>query len=93
MANRRTIPPDEPWARGPATMDAIHGYPVRGALGVCAMPTRTPIRRLFLCNEQVVPGLGTEGTFLAAWTVARLITKADRKKEWMRRGLWTKVEI
>ncbi len=93
VRHRRTLSPDEPWTRGPATMEAIHGYPVRGALGVCAMPSSTPFRRLFLCNDQVVPGLGVEGLFLASASVARLVTRADRRKEWMRRGLFTKIEL
>jgi len=87
------LPPDEPWSRGASTMETLFGYPVRGALGVCALPIRTPIDRLLLCNEQVIPGLGLEGSFLTAWSAARIVTKADRKKEWMRRGLWTKVEL
>lgn len=74
-------------------MEPLHGYPVKGALGVCAMPVRLPVRRLLLCNPQVVPGLGLEGTLLSAWSTARVITRTDRKKEWMRRGLWTKVEL
>lgn len=87
------LAPSEPWSRGPATMEPLHGYPVKGALGVCAMPVRLPVRRLLLCNPQVVPGLGLEGTLLSAWSAARIITRSDRKKEWMRRGLWTKVEL
>jgi phytoene dehydrogenase-like protein len=90
---RRLVPPEEPWSRGPSTMEMLCGFPVRGALGVCALPIRTPLRRLLLCNDQVVPGLGLEGTFLTAWSAARIVTKSDRKKEWMRRGLWTKVEL
>lgn len=90
---RKTIPPEEPWSRGPETMDGVYGYPVRGMLGVCAMPSRTPLDRLYLCNDQVVPGLGLEGSLLAAASVARLVVKHDRRKEWMRRGLWTKSEI
>lgn len=93
VAHGCQVAPDEPWSRGPTTMEALYGYPVRGALGVCAMPIRMPIGRLLLCNEQVVPGLGLEGSFLTAWSAARIVTKADRKKEWMRRGLWTKVEL
>lgn len=93
VANGRHVTPDEPWSRGPSTMEVLYGYPVRGALGVCAMPIRMPIRRLLLCNDQVAPGLGLEGSFLTAWSAARIVTKADRKKEWMRRGLWTKVEL
>ncbi len=86
-------PPADPFSRGPTTMRAIFGYPVLGPLGVTAMPIRTPIRRLLVCNDQVVPGLGMEGTFLAAWSAARIVTRSDRRKKWMRRGLWTKVEI
>ncbi|HJK90018.1 MAG TPA: hypothetical protein RMH26_04700, partial [Polyangiaceae bacterium LLY-WYZ-15_(1-7)] len=89
----RLVPPEEPWSRGPQSMPVVHGYPVRGPLGVCGLPVRTPIKRLLLCNEQIVPGLGDEGSFLAAWSAARVVTRSDRKKEWMRRGLWTKVEI
>jgi len=85
--------PPEPWTRGPATMERVHGYPVPSALGVCALPVRTPIRRLLMCNGQVAPGLGQEGEFLAAWSAAKVISRADRKKERMRRGLFTKVEI
>lgn len=84
---------DEPWTRGPATMEPVYGYPVRTTLGVFAFPTRTPIRRLLLCGPHVAPGLGEEGAFLTAWSTARLVTRSDRRKEWMRRGLWTKVEI
>ena len=93
IAGGRLVPPEEPWSRGPQSMPVVHGYPVRGPLGVCGLPVRTPIKRLLLCNEQIVPGLGDEGSFLAAWSAARVVTRSDRKKEWMRRGLWTKVEI
>lgn len=85
--------PDEPWTRGPSTMETVYGFPVPGALGVCALPVRTPIKRLLACSPEVVPGLGDEGTFLAAWSAARLVTKSDRRKEWMRRGVWTKLEV
>src|SRR5690606_34109064 len=30
---RRLVPPEEPWSRGPNTMEMLCGYPVRGALG------------------------------------------------------------
>jgi glycine/D-amino acid oxidase-like deaminating enzyme len=90
---RRFIPSTEPWTRGPEHMRAVYGYPVTTALGTSAMPVRTPIRRLLLCNDQVVPSLGEEGELLAAWSAARIVARSDKKKEWMRRGLWTKVEI
>jgi phytoene dehydrogenase-like protein len=85
--------PSEPWHRGPRTMPVVYGFPVHRTLGLCALPIRTPIKRLLLCNAQVVPGLGLEGQFLTAWSAARIVTRSDRKKEWMRRGLWTKVEV
>ncbi|MGD8316665.1 MAG: hypothetical protein PVH21_17810 [Myxococcales bacterium] len=78
----------DPWARGPYTMKALYEYPTRRALGVCALPTRTPVRGVFLCNEQVAPGLGFEGAFLAATSVAKLVSALYRKRDWLRRGPW-----
>ncbi|MFZ1863590.1 MAG: FAD-dependent oxidoreductase [Polyangiales bacterium] len=78
----------DPWTRGPYTMKAIYEYPTRRALGVCALPTRTPVRGVFLCNEQVAPGLGFEGAFLAATSVARIVSALYRKRHWVRRGPW-----
>ncbi|MFK7992433.1 MAG: hypothetical protein AB8I08_40805, partial [Sandaracinaceae bacterium] len=86
-------PSPSPWARGPQTMQAVFGYPVVSGLGVCALPVRAPIKRLLICNGQVAPGLGLEGAFLTAWSAARLVSRSDRKKEWMRRGRWGKLEI
>lgn len=88
-----TLAPEEPWRRGAHTMRPVYGYPVTSAFGLAALPVRTPFQKLLLCNRQVVPGLGAEGELLAAWSTARIVTRSDRKKEWMRRGLWTKVEI
>lgn len=93
MVDRKQLAPPDPWDRGPGAMPVVHGFPVKTALGLGALPVRTPVKRLLLCNEQVVPGLGQEGAFLAAWSAARVISKTDRKKEWMRRGRWTKLEI
>ena len=93
MMEGRELVPDQPWSRGPATMRPLYGYPVTSALGVCALPVRTPVKRLLLCNDQVVPGLGQEGELLAAWSAARVVTKSDRKRALIRRGRWAKVEI
>lgn len=93
IEGNRVVPTSEPWRRGAHTMDALFGYPVRGALGICGLPVRTPVRRLLLCNNQIVPGLGAEGAFVTASSVARVVQRKDRRKDWMRRGLWTKVEI
>ena len=74
-------------------MRPVYGYPVTTSLGVCSLPVRAPIKRLVICNDQVVPGLGLEGRFLAAWSAARVISRSDKKKEWMRRGRWGKLEL
>jgi hypothetical protein len=84
------LPCSDPWSRGPYTMRAIYEYPTRRALGVCALPTRTPVRGVFLCNEQVAPGLGFEGAFLTATSVAKLISSRYRKQDWLRRGPWAR---
>lgn len=82
------LPSSDPWTRGPHTMRAVYEYPTRHALGVCALPTRTPVRGIFLCNEQVAPGLGLEGSFLAATSVAKIIGSQYRRQDWLRRGPW-----
>lgn len=64
-----------------------------GYLGLAGEPIRGPIERTLLVGRTVLPGLGQEGQLLAAWGAARLITRTDRKKERMRRDMWTKVEI
>jgi hypothetical protein len=44
-------------------------------------------------GRSAMPALGQEGELLAAWSVARIITRTDRKKERMRREMWSKVEL
>jgi hypothetical protein len=78
----------DPWARGPSTMRTVYDYPTRRAMGVCALTTRTPVRGVFLCNEQIAPGLGLEGSFLTATSVAKLIGSEYRRRDWLRRGPW-----
>ncbi len=85
------MPPDH-WTRGPDTMPVVYEFPRTDIHGTCALPIRTPIKRLLLCNEQVVPGLGLEGSFLAAWSAARTVTRA-LNRDWMNRGRWTKVDL
>ena len=74
-------------------MTVTHDYPVTTYFGLCAMPVRTPIRHLLLCNRQVLPSLGLEGQLLAAASAARIVSHADRRREWMRQGLWNRVRI
>lgn len=86
------VAPPDAFRRGPETMSALYTYPRMSLHGACALPVRTPVKRLLLCNEQVVPGMGLEGTFLAAWSAARVVTRS-LNREWMNRGRWTKVEL
>jgi hypothetical protein len=74
-------------------MPVVHSFAVASALTVCALPVRTPLRRLLLCSEQVAPGLGGEGELLAASAAAFCVSRSERSRDWMRRRLWTKVEI
>jgi hypothetical protein len=83
----------DPWVRGPSTMKSVYEFPTRSALGVCALPTRTPVRGVFLCNDQIAPGLGFEGSFLAATSVARLIGSEYRRQDWLRRGPWARRSV
>ena len=74
-------------------MPIVYAFPVTTALSVCAMPVKTPLRGLLLCSQQVAPGLGLEGQLLAAASAAHVVRRSDRAREWLRRRLWTKVEI
>jgi hypothetical protein len=84
---------DEPGARGPSTMRALYEYPTTRALGVCALPTRTPVQGVFLCNDQVSPGLGFEGAFLTASTTTRHVAAQYRSRDWLRRGPWARRSV
>jgi len=84
------LPCSDRWARGPHTMPAVYEYPTRRALGVCALTTRTPLRGIFLCNDQVAPGLGFEGPLVAAASAARIVGSPYRRQEWLRRGPWAR---
>lgn len=70
-------------------------YSVRspGLLGLGGEPSRTPLDRAFVLGKSVLPSLGQEGELLAAWGVARVITKTDRRKNKMHREMWSKIEI
>jgi hypothetical protein len=82
-----------PWQRGRSTMTAVYGYPVTQALGLCALPLRTPIKRLVLANSQVMPGLGLEGQLITGWCAAKLVARGDRSRAWIQRGMWTRLEL
>jgi hypothetical protein len=61
--------------------------------GLAAEPLRTPLGGAFVVGPSTLPALGQEGELLAAWSVARMITRTDKRKERMRREMWSKVEL
>ena len=65
----------------------------RTLYGLAGEPLRTPLGGAFVVGRTTLPALGQEGELLAAWGAARIITRTDRRKEKMRRDMWSKVEI
>lgn len=65
----------------------------RAFYGLAAEPLRTPLGGTFVVGPSTLPALGQEGELIAAWGVARMITKTDRKREKMRRDMWSKIEL
>jgi phytoene dehydrogenase-like protein len=61
--------------------------------GLGGEPIRTPLGGTFVVGSSTLPALGQEGELLAAWGAARLITRTDRRKERMRREMWSKIEL
>jgi glycine/D-amino acid oxidase-like deaminating enzyme len=61
--------------------------------GLAGEPLRTPLGNAFVVGRTTLPALGQEGELLAAWSVARIITRTDRRKEKMRRDMWSKIEL
>lgn len=61
--------------------------------GLAGEPIRTRLGNAFVTGRSVLPALGQEGELLAAWGVARVITRTDRRKEKMLREMWSKVEL
>ncbi len=62
-------------------------------LGLGGEPIRMPLGGCFGVGSATLPALGQEGELLAAWGAARMITRTDRRKERMRREMWSKVEL
>jgi hypothetical protein len=82
---------------GGGTIDAEPMRPVFATesedLGFGGEPTRFPPDGVFGVGPSVLPALGQEGELLAAWGAARVITRTDRRREKMRREMWSKVEL
>jgi hypothetical protein len=64
-----------------------------GFAGICGESVRSPLERLLAVGPTVVPALGLEGELMAAWGAARIVTKSDRRRERMRREMWSKIEL
>ena len=92
---RREVPrpTSGPRSAGPEPMERQLEVDPPGYIGLAGEPIRGPIDRTLLVGRSVLPGLGQEGALLAAWGAARLVTKGDRKRQRMRRDLWTKMEL
>ncbi len=63
-----------------------------GYLGLAAEPTSGPIPGSFLVGNTTLPALGQEGELLSAWSVAKMLTRKDSRRQQRRRQLWTKIE-
>jgi phytoene dehydrogenase-like protein len=74
-------PMQRQWSVDPPGYKSLAGEPLRG-----------PIPGTFLVGSSVLPALGQEGELLAAWSVARLVTRRDKTRDRMRQKLWTKIE-
>lgn len=93
LVAKTTAWPEDRALRGVDRMEPIWATSEPGALGITGLPNRIGPKNVLLAGRETVPGLAFEGPFLSAWSVARLITRTDRKKERMRRELWAKIEI
>lgn len=77
---------------GREPMERLWSVDPPGFLGLSGEPVRGPIPNTFLVGPTVLPALGQEGELLAAWSVARLVTRRDKARQRMRQKLWSKIE-
>jgi phytoene dehydrogenase-like protein len=61
--------------------------------GLAGDALRAPLGNAFVVGRTCMPAHGQEGELLSAWGVARIITRTDRRKEKMRREMWSKIEL
>jgi hypothetical protein len=77
---------------GREPMERLWSVDPPGFLGLSGEPVRGPIPNTFLVGPTVLPALGQEGELLAAWSVARLVTRRDKARQRLRQKLWSKIE-
>lgn len=80
-------------ARSPDRMPSVPHVPQDATLGLTCLPHRVACRNLLLTGPEVIPGLGDEGTFMSAWTVARIVTEKDPRPARLRRDAAPKFEM
>lgn len=69
------------WTVEPTSHHGLSGEPLTG-----------PVSGTYLVGRTTLPALGQEGELMAAWSVARLLTRRDSVRQKRRRQMWTKVE-
>jgi hypothetical protein len=88
---RHLVRVDVPWEDGGSggdevrplrEMSELYAFDGQSALGIGAVPYRTPLKNLTLANRQILPGLGLEGEFLAGAAAARLLHSPKDKRSW-----------
>ncbi len=70
----------EPAPVAPVPMTAALSCDLPRMLGVGGAPSATGLSNLFLAGSENLPGLGREGEFVSAWSVAHLIANPDRRQ-------------
>lgn len=63
-----------------------------GYLGLAGEPTTGPVPGSFLVGNTTLPALGQEGELISAWSVAKMLTRKDSRRQRRRRQLWSKIE-
>jgi phytoene dehydrogenase-like protein len=76
----------------PEPMERLWTAEPAGFLELAGEPVRGPVPGTYLVGKTVLPGLGQEGELIAACSVARVITARDRRRQRMRRQMWSKIE-
>jgi phytoene dehydrogenase-like protein len=74
-------------------MQPLYAIEPASLSGLAGEMLRAPLGNAFVVGRSAMPSLGQEGELLAAWSVARIITRTDGKKERMRREMWSKIEL
>jgi phytoene dehydrogenase-like protein len=86
------VAPAERTARSPERMPTVPRIPHSSTLGLTCLSHRLAGRNLLLTGRDVIPGLGDEGLFLSAWTVAGIITQKDPRRVRLKRELSSALE-